>query len=144
LHPIDAGTEDGRLSLRSFVWADQLERFERLNRAIAAASRVPLAVEACDMLEWIPRTFVPERGRATVLVHTVVAEHLPATVRDALEATIRACANDATASAPLAWLRLEASDTAYETRLTLWPGGHETLVARSDGHAQSIEWIVAP
>ena len=41
-------TDDGRLTLRSFVWPDQLERFARLDAAIEVARRVPATVDRAD------------------------------------------------------------------------------------------------
>ena len=29
----------------------------------------------------------------------------------------------------------------YQTRLRVWPGGNEQLIASSTGHARDIEWI---
>jgi hypothetical protein len=38
--PIDPGTEEGRLTLQSYVWPDQAERFRQLAAAIDVSRRV--------------------------------------------------------------------------------------------------------
>jgi len=75
-----------------------------------------------------------------VLLHTVMIEHMTLEAREALRACIDTHAQAATPSAPFAWVRMEIIERSYETRVTHWPGGEETLVALSDGHAQNIRW----
>lgn len=140
LHPLDIAREEDRLTLRSYVWPDQLERFDRLNRAIEAASREPLVVERADMLEWILQRTAPRGGTATVLMHSIVCEHLTGDVRTRFLERIRAQGELATPQAPFAWLRLEKEDEIYGTRLTFWPGNDTTMIATSDGHAQNLRW----
>ena len=142
LHPLDVVRESDCLELRSFVWADQRERFQRLEAATAIARAVPAALDAADFLEWIPRCAVPQEGVTTVVMHSVVTEHLTAEVHEQMQRAIEDACNAATPASPMAWLRLEPLGTyPYETRVTFWPSGEERLIARSDGHAQSIEWI---
>ena len=144
LHPLDIGVDRDRLELRSFVWADQLERFERLNSAIMAANAVPLAVDAADMYAWIPIHARPFDGHATVAMHSIVTEHITPEMRQSLKATIEKAGANARPSAPFAWVRMEPDSSEqgrYETRATLMPSGEEWLIARSDGHGQDLEWI---
>jgi hypothetical protein len=44
--PLDPASEADRLTLTSYVWADQVERFERLRGALRIAQRHPVAIEA--------------------------------------------------------------------------------------------------
>jgi hypothetical protein len=141
LHPLDTAREEDRLELRSFVWADQLDRFQRLNDAIEAVSRVPLAVEAADAFDWIPRRATPFDGTVTVIMHSIVTEHLTPELRRRWNDTIVAAGTAARPAAPMAWLRLEPSKERYELRVTQWPSGEERVVARCDGHGQDIEWV---
>ncbi|HEX8754830.1 MAG TPA: DUF2332 family protein [Steroidobacteraceae bacterium] len=46
----------------------------------------------------------------------------------------------ARADAPLAWLRFELADPP-ELRLTLWPSGEETLLARAHPHGAWAHWL---
>jgi hypothetical protein len=122
------------------VWADQTERFERLAQAIDAASATPLRIDRAEMVAWIRERAVPQTGVTTVIMHSVVTQHLPRNVRAALAAAIEAMAVEASDDAPLAWLRLEPGDDDYETRVTIWPGGEDRLIAECDGHAQQLRW----
>jgi hypothetical protein len=141
LHPLDVSRESDRIDLRSFVWADQPERFQRLDAAIAVARDVPAQLEMADFLEWIPRRVVPADGVLTVVMHSVVTEHLSPEVRERMRRAIDDACSAATLTAPMAWLRMEPVEKMrYETRITLRPSGIDRLVARCDGHAQSIEW----
>lgn len=138
LHPLDVAKESDRLYLRSFIWADQTERLDRFDRACDVALRVPLVVERANALAWVPRRFSPHKGTVTVLMHSIVSYYLNAQEREQfIDAVTRATA-DATAEAPMAWLRFESD--GFQTRATLWPGAHEMAIASSDGHAQGIEW----
>jgi hypothetical protein len=144
LHPLDVTRERDRLELRSFLWPDQRERFERLDAAIAVACSVPAELEASDFLDWIPRRAVAREGVATVVMHSVVTEHLSPEVCVRMREAIESAAATARANAPVAWLRMEPDDDlSYETRVTIWPSGTQRTIARSDGHGQSIAWIEA-
>ncbi|MBV8489037.1 MAG: DUF2332 domain-containing protein [Candidatus Eremiobacteraeota bacterium] len=141
LHPLDIGSEHDRTTLRSYVWADQLERFERLDRAMQAASSEPMAVERADLFEWIPRRAAPAPGTTAVVMQSVVSNHLSPSGRERLVATIERLASMATNDGPFAWLRMEDEGAAFVTRVTLWPGARETTIATSDGHGQSLAWV---
>lgn len=144
VHPLDVTIERDRVELRSFVWADQPERFARLHAATIVARALPAELEAADFFEWIPRRVVPTRGMTTVVMHSVVTEHLAPAERERLQGTIEAACSAATQAAPMAWLRMEPNaGNRYETRVTAWPSRAETLIAVSDGHAQSIDWTGA-
>jgi hypothetical protein len=126
-------------TLLCFVWPDQHERFERLRAAIDVARDHPIDVCIGDGVSWARDAARPLAGAATVLLHTVTADHMDEGELAALEDTIIDLAQQASAGAPLAWIRMEGGGP-YDTRLTCWPGGGETLIARSDGHAQNIRW----
>jgi hypothetical protein len=145
LHPLDVSRESDCLELRSFVWPDQRERFERLDAAIAVARRVPATIDRADFLQWIPQRAVPRTNVATVIMHSVVTEHLPEAVTERMRRAIEDACAAATASSPMAWLRMEqgANGSPYDTRVTLWPARDERSIALSNGHAQEIEWTGA-
>src|SRR4029450_5190683 len=52
-NPLDPTTEDGRTTLRCYLWPDQTERFARLDAALAIAARLPAPVIAADLGEWL-------------------------------------------------------------------------------------------
>ena len=144
LHPLDVTSERDCMELRSFVWPDQGERFARLDAAIAVARRVPAEIERADFLQWIPRRVVPRENAVTIVMHSVVTEHLAEPVCDAMRAAIETACAAATDARPMAWLRMEPdAGMSYETRVTLWPTREERTIARSNGHAQAIAWASA-
>jgi hypothetical protein len=141
LNPRDIASEDDRRELRSFVWPDQVDRIERLEAAFAAAAATPVPIDRADFLRWLPERVSPQPQSVSVVMHSVVTEHLPAEVKAQLLERIVAIGTRATTSAPVAWLRLEiVDDRCYETRVTLWPSGEEFPIALCDGHAQDIVW----
>ena len=85
-NPLDATTAEGRLTLMSYVWPDQLERFARLDAAIEVARRVPAdrragrRGRAGSPPSW--RTRHP--GVATVVVHSIVLQYLSHAARAAV------------------------------------------------------------
>lgn len=139
VHPLDVTKTDDAETLLGFVWADQPDRLERLRSAIAVARQDPVTVDRADGPEWIRHIAQPQPGYACVAFHTVILEHLTPEQRDALQARIGELGARATRVAPFAWVRMESAGR-YETNVTVWPGGDESLVALSDGHAQDIEW----
>lgn len=143
MNPLDIASARDRLRLLSYVWPDQLERIDRLQGAFAAARHVPMHIDRADLFSWIAQSAEPVAGSATVVMHSVVADHLPPQARAQLEATVAGLGSLARADAPLAWLRMEMGERRgrFETRVTLWPGADERLIARSDGHGQEITWI---
>ena len=142
LHPLDIDEEWDRVRLLSFVWADDLERVDRLRAAIEVARTHPLIVEQADMFEWLLRRVAPKTGYATVVMQSVVADHLSKDERARLAQIIEAIGDKAAPHSPFAWLRMEFDHVTrrYQTRLQIWPGGCDELIASSTGHARDIEW----
>jgi hypothetical protein len=145
LNPIDATSEDGRLTLLACIFPDESDRFGLLERAIAVARETPAPVERADLAAWVAeRLAEPLPGVLTVVFHTIVWPYLPGAVRDGAEAAIAAAGERATAEAPLALLAFEGGgeDPArVEVQLTMWPGGDRRLLARSSHHPVTVEWL---
>lgn len=147
-HPVDLTRAGEALRLASFVWPDQPERLARLRSACAAAQRWlaedGVAVEALPARQFVARELAtPNRGRATVLMHSVVWQYIAADEQQAIRATIAAAGQRASRDAPLAWLRFEPPqpDVRMELRCQLWPGGSDRLLARCHPHGASVEWL---
>lgn len=140
LHPLDIESDDDCRFLQSYVWADQVERFDRLRRGIAAARALPVRVDAMDALQWMKRSVAVAGGALTVVMHSAMLEHVSPAERAGIEERIHLIGESATDVAPFAWVRMEEADGRYETRVTLWPNKRETLIATSNGHAQGIRW----
>ena len=143
--PIDPTTEDGRLTLLSYVWPDQAHRIRLLRAALDVAAQTPVTVEQAEATAWTSERWRPEPGTATVVYHSIVMQYLPNDRRAAFKELVRARgAEDATAEAPLAWLRFEPVGEEAAVRLTIWPGGAEHTVAWSGFHGQNVRWLGLP
>jgi hypothetical protein len=146
--PIDLGHPDEGLRLASFIWPEQAERLARLNAARAEAARLMAAsgvqVEALPAADFLARELrAPPPGCATVVVHSVVWQYIPAAEQAAITASIEAAGARASTAAPLAWLRFEprAGDGHVELRCRLWPVGADHLLARCHPHGTRVEWL---
>ena len=152
--PVDPTTEDGRLTLMSYVWADQVGRFARLRGALEIAREVPASVDQADAFDWLPRRLADRRpGTATVVFHSIVVLYFTTEQRAELASMLADAGSEATAEEPLAWLRFEHPDTGDpvatgwsrigkpEVRLTVWPGGDERLLATAAAHGPPVRWV---
>jgi hypothetical protein len=142
--PVDPTTEDGRLTLLSFVWPDQRARLDLLRGALDVAARVPAPVDRAGLLEWLPeRLGEPAPGRATVVFHSTVLQYLRDDEIATLHDMLAAAGARATGDAPLAHLSLESAPepTHAELRLTTWPGGEVRLLATATFHVGPVHWL---
>jgi hypothetical protein len=137
-HPIDATTEAGRLTLLSFVWPDQTERFARLAAALDVARAVPADLRATDDTAGELATVLGD-DVPTVVQHSIVWQYIPTAVRWSITAAIEAAGARATAAAPLAWIRFEPDEwdrSRVAVWLRTWPTGGDRLVAHADYHGR--------
>jgi len=140
--PIDPTSEEGRLTLASYLWADQPERLARLRAACTVAAETPVPVARASAAAWTNEALAAAApGTATVVFHSIVMQYLPDDERAEFESAVRAAGERAVATAPVAWLRMEPADVQMaELRLTLWPGGRETLLASVGYHGDPVLW----
>lgn len=145
-NPIDATTEDGRLTLLSYVWPDQPERVARLEGALAAAKDLPVAVDRASADEWVAEQLSePTPGVATVVVHSIVMQYLGPQRRERFRAALADAGRRASEDAPLAWLRMEpAVADAADVRLTYWPDGADELLGATGYHGAPVRWGYDP
>lgn len=141
VEPIDVTTASGRQRLRSFVWADQLDRLGRLDAALAVAVADPPVVDRAAAPAWLrAQLHEPAPGASTVVAHSIVFQYLDEVARAELLEVIDGAGHRATEAAPLAWLRLEPGGDQAELRLTTWPGGVTRLLATSAYHGPPVVW----
>ncbi len=143
--PIDPTTTDGHLTLLSYMWPGQEDRFDLMQAALTVAATVDAPIARADLVDWLGEQLArPRLGVATVVFHSIVWQYLPDDVRAAARARIEAAGARATAAAPVAWLRLEPSMQERlgvpEVRLTVWPGGEERLLATASFHTGPVHW----
>jgi hypothetical protein len=142
--PLDAGDPAARARLLAFVWADQTERVARLEAALAVAAEHPPEIDAADAADWIePRLAVEaETGVCRVVQHTIAWQYFPEATKARIRARLDEAGARASADAPLAWLRLESEAVGARLRLTVWPGGEDTVLAEPDAHVRGVRWLL--
>jgi hypothetical protein len=147
--PVDVATTGGRLTLTSYVWADQVERLERLRLALRLAERVPATVVRAGAAAWLRDALVaPVTGLVTVVWHSVVLQYLSAQERAEVDAVLEAAGARADTSAPLVRAGLEPErtgerDTVFRVRAQRWPDGEPVHLADASGHGPPVAWTGA-
>ena len=140
--PLDPTSQDGRLALQSFIWADQVERMHILDQAIAIARTYPVRVERVGALEWLrSRLANPAAGAATVLFHSVVWQYIRPEEKKAVLELVEAVGAGASSNSPFAWLRMEPGKEGAEVRLKIFPGFEDQLIATAGYHKPQTAWI---
>jgi hypothetical protein len=144
LAPLDLGSEEGRLTLRSYLWPDEPGRLARADAALAVAARQPAAVAAAAAERWLPGVLAePRPGELTVVWQSVMRQYVPAAAWTAIERAIGTAGAAATASTPLAWVAMEPGAdplAGYGVTATTWPGGERRLLAGAGDHGPPVRW----
>ena len=146
--PIDPLTTDGRLTLTSYVWADQVERLERLRGALAVAERIPTVVERLGAFAFLDRELANlPSGVTTVVWHSVVWQYVDPAERRAVDALLERVGARATEAAPLVRLSLEPEKVdgavVFRVRGRRWPGVGSVHLAEALGHGPPVRWTGA-
>lgn len=143
LHPIDASSTAGRLALTAYVWADQVDRIERLRGGLTLCDAVPVEVHAEPAAATLGRLELAA-GAWTVLWHSVFRQYLSDVEDDALAASVDAIGASATERMRFAHVYLEpASRTGegdVEVVLTTWPGGRRRVLGVAAAHGVPTTW----
>lgn len=145
--PLDPADADDRLTLTSYVWADQLDRFERLRAALQVAAVDPVPVQRTGASAFLERELArPTDGLATVVWHSVVRQYLTPAERAAVDQIVAEAGARATPDAPLARLSMEpekvgAGQFRFVLELTTWPGGERRVLAECLGHGPPVVWV---
>jgi hypothetical protein len=145
--PIDPTSEDGRLTLQSYIWPDEPDRLERVAQAAEVARAHPVTVQARSAAAWLAERLADTRPDVlTVVWQSVVNQYLD----DAERAALRSAFASAGA-APLAWLTLEPPATpdaadSFELRCRERPEGNGSgeapVIARAGYHGPPVVWRV--
>ena len=140
--PLDARSTEDRLTLTSYVWADQLERFERLRSALHVAASHPAPVRRQGAADFLEQELEPRSGMTTVVWHSFVRQYLAPEERQRVDRLLQEAGARATSRAPLAHLCLEPSSgrPRYQVVLTSWPDGRRRVLAECDPHGPPVVW----
>lgn len=132
--PVDPTTPEGRLTLSSCVWADHVERFQRLAAAFTVAAAYPVRVDKARALDWLrDRLAAPPVGPGTTVVwHSVMLQYVDPAERVALDRLL--------AGADVVRLSMEpaAQDPGRFPLRLRWPDGAVEHVADALGHGPPI------
>lgn len=135
---------------RAYVWPDQRWRLANFDAAVAVLQASDVVVETDNAARWVPAVLADRAPEAcAVVMHSVMWQYMPPGDRASVEAAIRTAGADATASAPLAWLRFEPRRDAvgFELTLDLWRGEGEVpareRLAWTHPHGLRVHWLGA-
>lgn len=138
LRPVDPTSEEGGLTLRSFIWADQLGRFALLDGAIEIAAEMPFAVERLDAASFLERELESDApGVATVVYHSVFWQYVDEPGRRRILAAIERARARAGPRAPIHHLRMEPDEGRFEVRLD------GEVVATALPHGTEVRWLLS-
>lgn len=143
--PLDATSQDGELTLLSYVWPDQPERLDRLRGAIAIARRIPAPLQRHSAVDAVA-ALAGAAGALTVLWHSIMWQYLSADDQATVLAGIDALGAHARTDAPFAHLMLEPqrrtpdSPVEFTVRTRCWPGGDDTLLGTCSPHGPPVTW----
>ncbi len=140
LNPIDVRTDEGARLLKAWVWGDQTERLERMDRAISALREDPPELVRGDFVNLLPRVLAAAPGVALPVVFQTgalgyVEEQRRGLVRDALEAAGR--------ERPLAFVSTgnpRTGERVWGIRIVYWPGNEREFAGHADYHGAWIDW----
>jgi hypothetical protein len=140
--PIDVTSDDEALLLKSFVWADQTARLQRLDAAIAAVrADLPDLVQG-DIVERLPETLETFRNSdaLTVVWETAVLGYVPEEGRRRIYDAIARFGQEH----PIAFVQTSRASSGvmahYGLTLQLWPGGVREEVAFATHHGDWLDW----
>ncbi len=148
--PLDPTSTEDRLTLTSYVWADQAARFARLRGALALAQQTRVPVEALPASSFLERELAHVRpGVRTVVWHSVVRQYLTPQERADVDRLLDDAGERATPDAPLVRLSLEperVGDALFRFQVVAqqWPGGASRVLADAEGHGPPVVWRPAP
>lgn len=150
LNPIDPTSSEGELTLLSYLYPDETDRFHDLRGAIAIARELPCAIDKAHCADWLrAQLSTPLPGVVTLVFQSMVSRYLSESEQQRTREIIDAAGTHASRNAPLAWLRMEHGENqsvkeGYEIRLRIYPGFGEHLIARFHHacHVPSVEWLL--
>lgn len=139
LNPIDATTAEGARLLRAFVWADQTDRLERLDRAIDVARSDPPRVMEGDYAEALPSLLRNRReGTQLVVFQTASTMYLDRTRAERMGTAFHEAARDE----PLVFVTAGRApdDGGFSLDVIRYPDGQPKRLGVFDFHGEWLDW----
>jgi hypothetical protein len=144
LAPLQLSCADDRLTLRSYLWPDELDRLDRIDAALEVAARHPPEVAALAAERWLPGVLAAHRaGELTVVWQSVMRQYVPAQSWAEVERAVADAGRAATGDTPLAWLSMEPGEDprgGFVLSATTWPGGSTQRLAQVGDHGPPVRW----
>jgi hypothetical protein len=140
--PLDVRNDVDARRLLSFVWPDQVERFERLRAALDIARFTDLIVERGSADDFLATRLDDDRSVPRIVFHSIVWQYLSAEVRNGVREAIAGAR--ASRSAPVVWARMEPAGRVADVRVTVYDGGREPVerrLAEVGYHGQGLRWL---
>jgi hypothetical protein len=138
-NPVDATSEHGAHLLQAFVWAGQVGRLERLQRAIDVVRQDPPELMRGDYVDSLPDLLADRvAGAHLVVFQTASTMYL---AEEAL-ARLRGALHDAALVEPLTYLGTARApdDDGFALVVERWPGGERERLAVFDFHGDWLDW----
>jgi hypothetical protein len=146
LHPIDVTTEDGRLTLASYVWPDMAARQARMAGAVTVAQREGVALVRADAATYIDALEL-ERGLITVVWHSVMWQYVPHDDQERITRRLAGLGASATDDEPLVHLFAEPTRRTPEDEHRFWVcaeswpgGGTREFLGQMTPHGVPVVW----
>lgn len=141
--PVDPTSDAGALTLLSFIWPDQTERFARTRGACTLAAGTPAPVTAATGSAFLA-DLAPRPGVATVVWHSITRQYVPVDEWERTECMLARAGARATPDAPVAHLSLEprarGDRVDYPLTLRLWPGERAEILGITHAHGTPVTW----
>jgi hypothetical protein len=143
--PVDAGSQDGRLTLLSYVWPDMAARLHRVQAAIEIARRVPAGLDRMSAADAVAGLRLV-RGTLTVLWHSITWQYLSADEQAAVTAAATRLGERADAATPFVWLSLEpirrtvGGRHEFLVRARSWPEQTDEILGTCSPHGPPVHW----
>jgi hypothetical protein len=142
--PVPVADPAQRERLMAYCWADQTERMQRLEAALALAAAHPPQVAQADAADFVEAVLAEPQtnGVCRVIFHTIFWTYVSADKQARVRAALAKAGEQATRERPLAWARYELNGQGgvAELHLTEWPGGRERHLATGHPHGSRIVW----
>lgn len=143
--PIDIASDDGKLTLLSYLWPDMPTRFQRVHGAIDIARRVPAGLDRMSAADAVQGLRVVH-GTLTVLWQSVTWQYLTANEQAQVNTGVGALGSTADGAEPFVWLSLEPQphppdfSHPFVVRARCWPDGTDEVLGVSAPHGPPVIW----